>query len=58
MFLHGCHYQNRGEVSMMDEIEIYDPCVECREHEDDYFIDEDGDWMLRCYECPLRGEQE
>jgi len=31
----------------------YDPCDECHEKGDDYYQDEDGDWMLRCYDCPL-----
>ena len=28
----------------------YDPCEECRENDDDFYQDEDGDWMMRCYE--------
>ena len=31
----------------------YDPCDDCHERGDDYYQDEDGDWMLRCYDCPL-----
>ena len=31
----------------------YDPCDECHENGDDYYQDKDGDWMLRCYDCPL-----
>lgn len=36
----------------MDE---YDLCEECQERGDDYYQDEDGDWMMRCYDCPLWG---
>ena len=31
----------------------YDPCDDCRENEDDFYQDENGDWMMRCYDCPL-----
>lgn len=31
----------------------YDPCDDCHERGDDYYQDNDGDWMLRCYDCPL-----
>lgn len=36
-----------------NEVENYDPCDECHENGDDYYQDEDGDWMIRCYDCPL-----
>ena len=41
----------------MDE---YNPCDECHENGDDYYQDDEGDWMMRCYDCPLwdrRGEE-
>ena len=31
----------------------FDPCDECHERGDDYYYDDDGDLMLRCYDCPL-----
>lgn len=31
----------------------YDPCDECHENGDDYYQDDDGDWMMRCHDCPL-----
>jgi hypothetical protein len=31
----------------------YDPCDECHENGDDYYQDDEGDWMMRCYDCPL-----
>ena len=31
----------------------YDPCEDCRENGDDYYMDEYGDLMLWCYDCPL-----
>ena len=36
-----------------DPRDDYDPCDACHERGDDYYQDEDGDWMMQCYDCPL-----
>lgn len=31
----------------------YDPCEDCRANDDDFYTDEDGHLVRRCYDCPL-----
>ena len=44
-----------GEESMKPPYEDY--CYECTGYGDDYYIDDDGELVLRCPECPY-GESE
>lgn len=45
-----------GEESMKPPYEDY--CYECKGYGDDYYIDDDGEWVLRCHECPYSDEEE
>lgn len=35
------------------EKEPYDYCYECSGYGDDYYVDEDGELICRCSECPM-----
>ena len=43
---------------MKEEMVLYDEdyCDECGGYGDDYYIDEEGDFVCRCPECPYRKE--
>lgn len=36
-----------------DGDEEWDYCYECRGYGDDYYVDEDGEFVCRCPECPM-----
>lgn len=42
-------------VIMSDDYEEdpYDYCYECGGYGDDYYMDEDGELVCRCPECPM-----
>lgn len=42
-------------VIMYDDHEedSYDYCYECSGYGDDYYVDEDGELVCRCPECPM-----
>ena len=35
------------------EEDPYDYCYECGGYGDDYYMDEDGELVCRCHECPM-----
>lgn len=35
----------------------YDPCEDCLANGDDYYIDDDGEMVKACGECPWREEE-
>ena len=35
-----------------DDWSDYDHCYECTGYGDDYYLDEDGDWVSACDDCP------
>lgn len=35
------------------EKDSYDYCYECGGYGDDYYMDEDGELVCRCSECPM-----
>ena len=35
------------------EEDSYDYCYECNGYGDDYYVDEDGELVCRCPECPM-----
>lgn len=37
-------------------MEDYEICSECMEYGDDYYIDEDGDLISACSDCPFNGD--
>lgn len=39
--------------------ECYDDyCYECTAYGDDYYLDEDGEWVSRCEDCPFNSAHE
>lgn len=36
----------------MDELYDYDYCYECQGYGDDYYMDEHGEWVSACDDCP------
>lgn len=44
---------------MKEEIALYDEdyCDECGGYGDDYYIDEEGNFVWRCPECPYGKEE-
>lgn len=40
------------EVLTMDELYDYDYCYECQGYGDDYYMDENGEWVSACDDCP------
>lgn len=36
----------------MDEWDDFDWCYECTGYGDDYYVDDDGELICRCPECP------
>ena len=49
-------WRRNGEQEMTDEEVDY--CYECTGYGDDYYVNEDGDWVCYCPECPHNGENE
>ena len=39
-------------VLTMDELYDYDYCYECQGYGDDYYMDEHGEWVSACDDCP------
>lgn len=39
----------------MEDNSMYDPdyCYECTGYGDDYYIDDEGELICRCWECPF-----
>lgn len=37
----------------MSDTDDYDYCYECTGYGDDYYIDEFGEFVCRCPECPM-----
>lgn len=35
-----------------DDWSDYDHCYECTGYGDDYYLDEDGEWVSACDDCP------
>lgn len=44
-----------GGVSMPRDYDdyLYDPCEECQSCGDDYYIDDDGELVCACDDCPI-----
>ena len=40
---------------MPDEWDDYDRCYECTGYGDDYYLDEQGEWVSACVDCPFNG---
>ena len=42
----------------MDDWDDYDHCYECTGYGDDYYLDEHGEWVSACYDCPFNGMED
>lgn len=43
---------------MTEEWDDYDRCYECTGYGDDYYLDEHGEWVSACYDCPFNGMED
>ena len=43
---------------IIDETDDFDECYECTGYGDDYYIDEDGELVSACTDCPYNGVRE
>lgn len=50
-YVHCCEGQCE-RVAAMDELYNYDYCYECQGYGDDYYMDEYGEWVSACDDCP------
>ena len=47
------HFCNGVMITKQNLSNYCSGCDACHERGDDYYQDKDGDWMMRCYDCPL-----
>ena len=46
-----------AELQQRQAIMSQERCYECRGYGDDYYLDENGDLVNACAECPFNGEE-